>query len=131
MNYHSFIGQVQHRAQFGTLEDAVRATRVTLNTLGERIQDEEKKKLAAQLPQEIAHYLDEVKGGERFDSDEFFKRISERETKPLPDAVYHARVVCEVLQEAVSAGQMRHVLDQLPEDFIRIFEAGSTGKLKE
>ncbi|MEH2241168.1 hypothetical protein [Nostoc sp.] len=36
--------------------------------------------------------------GERFSLDEFFGRVSQRESIDLPDAVHHARVVIEVLK---------------------------------
>jgi uncharacterized protein (DUF2267 family) len=50
MTYDEFIGQVHHRARLGTTGDAVRATRATLEVLGERLFGGEAKDLAAQLP---------------------------------------------------------------------------------
>jgi len=129
MDYHSFIGQIQHRARLGTTEDAIHITRATLSTLGERLLEDEKKDLAAQLPRELQHYLEEVESGQKFTLDEFIKRICDREGNKANDAMYHMRVVFEVLQEAVSAGEMDQVKDQLPEDFAPFFEAGSSGKL--
>ena len=131
MKYDEFIGQVQNRARLGSKEEAVKAIRAVLETLAERLAGGEPKDLAAQLPEEIGVYLQHEKAGsgERFSLDEFFKRVSEREGADLPASVYHARVVIEVLTEAVTRGQMNDVRAQLPEEFDRLFEAGSQGAM--
>src|ERR1700704_1363989 len=97
MTYDEFIGQVQSRARLGTSGDAVRATRATLEVLGQRLFGGEAKDLAAQLPQEIGYYLRQAETSESFGLDEFFKRVSERERVDLPVAVHHARVVISVV----------------------------------
>ncbi len=50
MKYDEFISQVQRRANLASREEAERATRATLETLGERLAGGEAKDLAAQLP---------------------------------------------------------------------------------
>lgn len=131
MQLHDFLGQVQHRAQLPDFDSALRASRATLQTLAERMSGNEPAQLGAQLPRELAEYLrhDGAGSGERFDSDEFLKRVSEREGVDLPVSVYHVRAVIEVLREAVSPGEIRDVLDQLPDDYRRLFEAGTKGKM--
>ncbi|SRR6266851_4822569 len=131
MKHDEFIGQVQHRARLSSRGAAERATRATLETLAERLAGGEAKDLAAQLPPELAEHL---RGGwsamgERFSLDEFFRRVSQREGADLPDAVFHARAVIEVLSEAVSQGEMDDVRAQLPAEFNRLFEAGSAGQM--
>ena len=79
--------------------------------------------------EEIARTCDDGGTGERFDLDEFFRRVSEREGVDLPVSVHHARAVISVLQEAVSRGEMQDVRAQLPEDFAPLFEAGSEGEM--
>ena len=130
MQYDQFVGQVQHRAGLPSLGDAVAAIRATLTTLGERLTDEEVDHLAAQLPREIAAYLPwgAPYGPRRMTLDEFFERVSDREGVDLPDAVYHARVVGEVLRDAVSPGELEDVLAQLPEEYATLFE-GAAGEL--
>ncbi len=133
MKHDEFIGQVQHRARLSSRGAAERATRATLETLAERLAGGEAKDLAAQLPLEIAEHL---RGqwsalGERFSLDEFFRRVSLREGVELSDAVFHARAVIEVLNEAVSRGEMDDVRAQLPTEFDRLFESGSTGHMPE
>ena len=133
MKHDEFIGQVQHRARLSSRGEAERATRATLETLAERLAGGEAKDLAAQLPQEIAEHLRrEWSGiGERFSLEEFFRRVSLREGVDLPDAIFHARAVIEVLSEAVSIGEMDDVRAQLPAEFDRLFEAGSRGHMPE
>ncbi len=131
MKHDEFIGQVQHRARLSSRGAAERATRATLETLAERLAGGEAKDLAAQLPPELAEHL---RGGwsamgDRFSLDEFFRRVSQREGVDVPDAVFHARAVIEVLSAAVSRGEMDDVRAQLPAEFDRLFEAGSTGQM--
>ncbi len=133
MKHDEFIGQVQHRARLSSRGEAERATRATLETLAERLAGGEARDLAAQLPQEIGEHLRrEWSGlGERFDLVEFFRRVSLRESVEYQDAVFHARVVIEVLGQAVSKGEMDDVRAQLPAEFDRLFEAGSTGQMAQ
>jgi uncharacterized protein (DUF2267 family) len=130
MQYDQFIGLVQHRAQLPSQGDAVAAVRSTLETLAERLTETEAVHLAAQLPREIAAYLSRpVIGQQALTLREFFERVSAREAVDLPQAVYHARVVAEVLREAVSPGEIKDVLAQLPPEFQPLFE-GSGGELR-
>jgi uncharacterized protein (DUF2267 family) len=129
MQYDEFIGQVQHRARLAATDQAVRATRATLETLGERLFGGEADDLAAQLPEEIGIYLRQAQSNEKYSLDEFFKRVSEREGVELPDAVHHARAVISVLCEAVTPGELQDVRAQLPDEFDPLFEAGSEGNM--
>lgn len=130
MKFSEFIGQVQSRGRMASEDEALKATRATLEVLGQRLAGGEPRNLAAQLPEEIARFLGGDGGaGERFDLDEFFRRVSEREGVDLPVSVHHARAVISVLQEAVSRGEIEDVRTQLPEEFTPLFEAGSEGEM--
>jgi uncharacterized protein (DUF2267 family) len=129
MQLQEFLGQVQSRAKLESLDSALAVTRATLETLGERLGGQEPENLAAQLPQELARFLRQPSRGQRFSSDEFFQRVSERSGADLPDATYQVRVVFEVLSEAVSKGEIDDIRQQLPQDYQRIFESGSEGKM--
>lgn len=122
MQFHDFVGKVQYRAKFDSLDPALRATRATLTTLAERMAGNEPKDLAAQLPREIAEYLDMEGKGERFDFDEFIRRVSEREGVPANQATHHAQCVMGTLEEAVSPGEMEDVRQQLPEDYQVLYQ---------
>lgn len=122
MNYDEFVGQVQHRARLGTEGETVKAIRVTLEVLGERLFGEEAENLAAQLPSEIGQYLRQVDTSKSFDLDEFFKRVSQREGVDLPDANFHARAVMSVVKDAVTAGEFQDMRAQLPDEYDPLFE---------
>ena len=130
MQMHEFVGQVQNKAKLPTQEEAMIATRATLETLAERLGADEARHLGAQLPAEIGKFLDSrAAEGERFSSDEFLKRISEREGVDLPVSVFHVRAVLEVLQQAATAGEMSDVLERLPADYMRLF-GGTKGRMR-
>jgi uncharacterized protein (DUF2267 family) len=129
MKYDQFIKEVQSRARLSSLEEAVRATRATLSTLSERITEGEANNLVAQLPDEVAHLMGDSNYGQRFGLDEFFNKVSEKEGSRVQDAVYHARVVMEVLGDAVTGGELDDVKAQLPDEYNKLFEAGSTGEM--
>lgn len=132
MKHDEFIGQVQHRAQLASRGEAEVATRATLETLAERLLGNEPANAAAQLPKGIAGYLEHAWSGmgASYSVDEFFRRVSQREEVDMPDAVYHSRVVVEVLKEAVSQGEIEDILSQLPKEYLPLFEAGSEGQME-
>ena len=130
MHLQTFLGHVQHRARLASMEEALRATRATLGTLGERLAGGEPGNLAAQIPEELRHILasgDAVP--EAFSSDTFLERVSQREAVDLPTAVFHSRAVLSVLTDTVDAGTLDHVQDQLPGDYRRLFEPASEGRM--
>lgn len=130
MQLDEFLGQVQSRATLNDTHDALRAARATLQTLGERISEREAWDLAAQLPRELGEYLRELNAthGDRFDTDEFLRRVCEREGVELADGTYHTRVVMEVVRDAVTPGEWRDIEAQLPEDLRLLLASGSQGQ---
>lgn len=134
MKHDHFIGLVQDRAQLASRGDAETATRATLETLGERIPEHLVANLASQLPQEIGENLRRTVtmggagSGERFGLDEFAERAAERGYTDAPNAIFRARVVLEVIDEATE-DVMDKVRDALPGELSSLIEAGSSGKL--
>lgn len=123
MKYDRFVGQVQSRARLGTSGEAVRAIRATLEVLGQRLAGNQAGHLAAQLPDEVGYYLMQAPNdGERFDLTEFYDRVSRHGNQDLPDAVFQARVVMSVVQEAVTPGEFEHLRAQLPAEYNPLFE---------
>ncbi|WP_137291726.1 DUF2267 domain-containing protein [Natronorubrum halophilum] len=119
MQYGTFIGEVQHRAQLDSREAGLSVSRATLTTLSERIQPGEAENLGAQLPDELGRFLEEVDDVERFGFDEFVERVADREEigdDDPADAAFHAQVVIDVVEEAVTEGALEDIRDQLPED---------------
>ena len=131
MKYDEFIKEVQERGHMDSRERAAEAAQATLGTLAERLAGGEPHDLASQLPPELAEHVryDEEQKSDPFSLEEFFRRVAEKEGTDEPDAVYHARVVIEVLQEAVTKGEIDDVRSQLPTEYAPLFEAGSQGEI--
>ena len=133
MKYNEFIGQVRHRIGLGSLAEAERATRATLETLAERLAGGEARDLASQLPAELAHFLQPPDEGigTKLTLYDFFELVSLREGVDLEDSTLHARVVIGVLTEAVSQGEIQDVRVQLPAAFAQLFNIANEGDLPE
>jgi uncharacterized protein (DUF2267 family) len=129
MTYEHFLGQVQHRAKLPSEGHALRAVEATLQTLAERLESHEAKHLGAQLPMALRPFVENGEHQIRYSLTEFLHKVSEREKADLPASTYHARVVMEVLQEAVSAGEIEDVIANLPADWAPLF-GGSRGRMK-
>jgi uncharacterized protein (DUF2267 family) len=88
-----------------------------LRVLGQRLAGEASD-LAAQLPQELAAELLAGEGPQRFDRQEFYRRVAAEEGRGCSEqeARQHARAVTAALREAVGAEYL-HVLDQLPDEY--------------
>jgi len=130
MDHDAFIGEVQNRAELPSRGAALSASRATLQTLGDRIQEGKATNLAAQLSDELGRYLEEhADAPESFGFDEFIDRVAERDESianhgddDLSAAAFHARVVIDVLEEAVSGEQLDDLRDQLPDEYGQLFE---------
>ena len=129
MKFDEFTGKVQNKAQLATTDEALGAIRATLETLAERTAGDEAENLAAQLPEEIGRFLEGKQVVERFSLADFFDRVTEKEGVDKPVAVFHARAVIDVLQEAVSAGEIENLRSQLPDEWDPLFEIGAEGNL--
>lgn len=131
MKYDEFVAQVQRRADLQTKDEAVQAIRATLETLGERLAGGEAKDLAAQLPPEVAIYLQQplTGAGVPFTLDDFFVRVAERQDSGLAEASFNARVVLGLLAEVVTMGEIENIRAQLPAEFRQLFEVENEGEL--
>jgi uncharacterized protein (DUF2267 family) len=118
MDHDTFIGKVQQRADLSNRGEADTATRATLTTLGERIEEGEADDLAAQLPVEIDRYLEEADSGQRFDFEEFAARVADRvELDSLADRPGQlAQAVMSVVADATDTGQLQDIVTHLPQD---------------
>jgi uncharacterized protein (DUF2267 family) len=122
MKGEQFIAEVRNLAELDTNEDAEKAIRCTLETLKERLAGNEPSNLAAQLPPEIAPYVEGDGGREAFSVQEFYERVAQKEgTTNSEEAVKHARAVATVLQTAVSGGELEDVRSQLGNDYEELF----------
>lgn len=122
MQFSEFTGEIQHRLELGTQGEAVRASRIVLTTLGERLQPGEASDLAAPLPREIGHYIREADSGQRFDYNEFVERVAERADIDQSDAAFWGQTVMTVVAECVPAGELGEIRDGLPADYADLFD---------
>jgi uncharacterized protein (DUF2267 family) len=125
MKGEQFIAEVRNLAELDTNEDAQKTIRATLETLRERLAGNEPADLAAQLPPEIATYVEGIGGREVFSVDEFYDRVAHKEGTQSEEAVKNARAVATVLQTAVTGGELEDVRSQLSNDYKELF--GQTG----
>jgi uncharacterized protein (DUF2267 family) len=121
MKSDQFLAEVRNLAELDTNEEAEKATRATLESLKERLAGNEPSNLAAQLPPEIAPYVEGDWGRESFSVDEFYSRVAEKEGVSNDEAVRHARAVTTVLQTAVTGGEIDDVRSQLGDEYEELF----------
>ena len=91
--------------------------------LGEYLTGGEGLDLASQLPQGIAEILHQ-QPPERstiFSLNDFLQRVGEEEGVGTGEAQDHTRVVMDVLEEAVTEGEMQDVRRQFPSEFDPLF----------
>jgi len=107
----------------GSYEDAERATRATLRTLGERIDRGQARQLAAQLPPEVAPWLATSTPAQPFDVDEFVRRVAAQENTPPATAVRDIAAVFVALAQA-APDEWDDVVAELPRTFAPMLPRG-------
>ncbi|UPM42741.1 DUF2267 domain-containing protein [Halocatena salina] len=122
MDFDTFLGEVQQRAKLASQGEALRITRATLTTLGERLGSGEATDLAAPLPMEIDRFLTEAQSEQRIDYDEFVDRVADRASTDQSDANFYAQVVLDVVADTVPESEFRDVRDQLPSEYDNLFK---------
>jgi uncharacterized protein (DUF2267 family) len=115
-NYETFIALVREQANLSHAE-AERATRATLETLGERISDGEARDIAEQLPAPLRPIVIDGRDPEPSEAGEFVRRVAEREGVERPLAREHARAVFAALGQVVSRDEIDDMRAQLPSSF--------------
>jgi uncharacterized protein (DUF2267 family) len=79
MKGEQFIAEVKNLAELDSNEDTQKTVRATLETLRERLAGNEPADLAAQLPPEIAPFVEGAGGREAFSVQEFYERVAHKE----------------------------------------------------
>ena len=123
MDHDEFLTIVEQAARAGG-DAAERATRATLQTLGERLDRGEARDLAGQLPPELSPWIATMTAAEGFDIDEFLRRVADREEVDVATAERHARAVFAALGRAVSPRELADMEAELPRDFAPLFAKG-------
>lgn len=121
MEYAEFTKKVQTEAELETGDLALDAIQATLETLGERLERNEQRKLAAELPAGMKEYPVKRDETTRFLLKDFYKRVAARADVRVPEAINRSQVVVSVLQEAVSPGLLDEIRAQLPDEYDELF----------
>ncbi|MGY5009290.1 DUF2267 domain-containing protein [Streptomyces sp. 900105755] len=117
MDYKTFLATITRRAPVPP-EKAEPLTRATLETLAERLTRGEAEDLASELPKQLKEPLvSPTPEAEPFGLDEFIHRVSRRAGVSPDEAREGVRAELSTLRDAVSDGEFRHVMSQLPRDF--------------
>jgi uncharacterized protein (DUF2267 family) len=117
VNQKEFLESVTIRGRLSP-EQAERLTEVTLTVLADRISAGEAEDLAAQLPKGVRDWLvSKEEPAQKFDLEEFVRRVSERAAVDLDTATRGARAVLSTIRRAVTTGEFEDVLAQLPKEF--------------
>jgi uncharacterized protein (DUF2267 family) len=116
-----FVAEGKNLAEVDSNERAREAVRATLETLRERLAGNEPSNLAAQLPPEVAPFVEGEGGREAFPVEEFYGRVARKEGVDEEEAVKHARAVATVLQTAVTGGELGDVRSQLGKGYGELF----------
>jgi uncharacterized protein (DUF2267 family) len=122
MQYDAFITQVQEQTGLDTREEAATLTRAVLETLGERLDRKVRNGVEAQLPNELKElFLGRGEHSQQYDLQEFYHRIGARADLTQEDAKERTRQVFSVLRQAVPAGEIEDVLEDLPPEYRELF----------
>lgn len=122
MQLNQILDTVQERAHLDSPERSLEVIRATLETLNERLTSNESRDLGAQLPDPLKLYLGgDSASGRPYTREEFLRYIGEREGVSEDEAEQHARAVLETVGSAISTGELRDVLAQLPQDLQELF----------
>lgn len=127
MQTDEFVRRVQERANIESGDEALEIIEATLETLGERLPRDERADLTAELPGQLKAYTRRHLETEQFALEEFYNRVAARSDLGAPQAIEHAHVVIQVLQEAVSEGQLQDVRAHLPPEFEQLFTGEAQG----
>jgi uncharacterized protein (DUF2267 family)/ribosome-associated translation inhibitor RaiA len=117
VGYEEFLTEVRRDAALSSDDDAVRAARAALQTLGERLSGGEARDLARHLPERLRPMLHDGEQPEAFGIDEYLQRVARREGVEEPVAARHALAVFTALGRAVGEDELGDMEAQLPKDF--------------
>ena len=121
MQFDDFINRVQDQTKLETREEAIEITRAVLETLGERLDRKVRNGVAAQLPDELKEFLlARSENTDRYGLTEFYNRVGAR--ADLKHEVAATRQVVSALRQAIPAGEIQDILEDLPGEYEALFQ---------
>ena len=122
MQFDDFIARVQEQTALDTREEAIQVTRAVLETLGERLNRKVRNGIEAQLPNQLKEFLlTRVENSDGYGLEEFYNRIGARADLKHSDARQRTGQVLSVLREAIPAGELQDIREDLPPDYGALF----------
>lgn len=130
MTFEEMIIQTRVRAELEDREQAEDALVAVLETLGERLPRTARHHLIAQLPGECEPHVNRFtehateNRQERYTLEAFFQRVTGRmDDVRYSEAVRRARAAGSVIVDAVTPGELKHIMHELPDEFGELFGA--------
>ncbi|RJP80558.1 MAG: DUF2267 domain-containing protein [Candidatus Zixiibacteriota bacterium] len=120
MQYDEIIQTVQDACELESSETS-RAVETFFETIGERLNDSERNRLADQLPGELKECLYRRPHTVPFGLEEFYNRIAARQGLRYAAAVERIRCVAGRLQHTISEGDMERLRGCLQDDYAELF----------
>lgn len=128
MQIEKFLDRVESLAEFESRKQVEESVAVSLAALGERLYRTNRRKLAAQLPDELKVFLErevEVEAVRQdvppFSLEEYYKRVAARADMSPAEAMEKSRKVMVVLTQAVTPEILSDILEELPEEYKELF----------
>ncbi|MER6984831.1 DUF2267 domain-containing protein [Streptomyces carpinensis] len=122
MKLEEFLNEVRDRGEYRSRDEAEHVSTAVLWVLATRITSEEADRLAAQLPPPLNEALHLERGHpESFGFEEFLWRVAEQTGARPRTAEWDACAVLSTVADAVTGGQVDHLLAQLPTRCTELF----------
>lgn len=123
MSMDPFRYRVENDTDADSDEEVQATIETVLATLGERISQEEGRKIATFLPDEIeTTIIDRESHSEKaFGVDEFIERVADELDISKEEAHHRSQVVVHTLAQELTGGEESKLRNQLPEEYDTLF----------
>ncbi len=121
MRYQQFVDEVLKKLEGRSKSEAEELIEVVISTLALCLTQAERADTAAELPDELKQYFAVEREREILPVEEFANRIIARYDGGYVETLEHIQAVLIVLKRAVSQGQFRDLLGDLPEEYGPLF----------
>jgi uncharacterized protein (DUF2267 family) len=128
MDHDRFI-RIVARAAGIRQREAKRATRATLETLAEQLEERARRDLAHKLPNELEPWIVTAAAYEPYGADEFVRRVADRAGVDPPSAERDIRAVFAALAQAVGFDALTEIVADLPPDYETFLPPGRSDEV--
>ncbi len=121
MQFSTFIDRVRRRAGLKSDKEAAYIAEATLETLGERLGGEARKRFTAPMPDKLKAVATRREVHRQFSLEEFYTVVAARTGISRENAVMCARVVVSALQNELPSEVLEYIENALPEEYSDLF----------